>query len=364
MASYLDVVSGEIASIKHMLASLPFDRTEGLSHTKSPYFLDVYRVHRPEMLALNEDNGVFPLDASKLLKLGISLGNLLKSLQQDEEQYLEQQKKQQQFNKSLGGALIQPGSHSGLFQPAKSALYSDQLGSPYAPSNDRRISASSGTNGGASFQIPPPPYQTRFVQNLLKILKNYDIGTATTYSNTPNFNSNSNNTNNNNILQQTPSNLNLQSLQSLQPVALSGSSTSTLSQQMQGSPIKLSSKQLLIEKLEINIQLDNLFTYKILLKLVQQIYEIIELQLEVSGGGGVLNGTVQKDVSSSSSIFSTASYSSSDSSMTNDEYLQLLRLIVNRISTGIIEPFIQVIVTQIAERGVIERFGELLKSLD
>lgn len=360
MTTYLDVFGGEIATIQHMLESLPFDRTEGHSQTKSPYFLDVYRVHRPEMQLLNEDNGKFPLDASKLLKLGISLGNLLKSLQQDEEVYLEQEKKKQQFNKSLGGPL-QGGPPSSaapavpLGSGAQISLPKPQLQQHFDPVNpfltDRKTI-------NQLQQQSLPSYQTRFVQNLLKILKNYDIGTPVTMSSYSN-----NGSSLANFGQDTPGRH-----------LSTTSSSSTLSQQVQSSPIKLSSKQLLIEKLEINIELDNLFTYKIVLKLVKTIYEIVDSQLNSSGSGAEVmyihsrnsigNSLSAKDMSSSSSIFSTASYSSTDSSMSLDEYLQHLKQIVHRISVGIIEPFVLLIVTNVAEKGIIDRFGELLKSLD
>lgn len=371
MSSYLDVVSGEIATIQHLLESLPFDRTEGHSQTKSPYFLDVYRVHRPEMQLLNDVDGKFPLDASKLLKLGISLGNLLKSLQQDEEMFAEQQRKQQQLNKSLGvqqqqqqqqqqKLLPQPpsGAKTQQLQPSPQ-LHQYDVNNPFierkllAPSHPPPPppgGSSATVNSSSLVPTLPPPIQIRFVQNLLKVLKNYDIGST------------------------------VQDNVNRPPHLSTASSTSTLSQHMQNSPIKLSSKQLLIEKLEINIELDNLFTYKIVLKLLMKIYEIIEKQLQISGTGAgtptnfggnnnsniTINGPSSpgRNMSSSSSIFSTTSYSSTDSSMSMDDYLLLLKQIVNRVSVGIIEPFVQVIVTNVAEKGIIDRFGELLKSLD
>lgn len=312
MPSYLDLVQGEVTTISHMLATLPFDRSEGHPQTKAPYFLDVYRVHRPEMQLLNEDTGRFPLDASKLLKLGILLGNLLKSRQQDEEASAAQQRRQHQFSRAVGGPLEDPFRERAAPTAAP----------PPPPPPD------------VASVAQPAAHQARFMQNLVQILKNYDVGEA--------------------------------------PRASVASSSSTLSQ-AQASPIKLLSKQLLIEKLEINIDLDNLFTYKIVLKLLATIYEILAQQLiEFDNGTAALTREEApgaagggRDASLSLSIFLTASCGLADSgSMTLDEYLAALRQVLARVSQGVIEPFVLVLVTSVAEKGIIDRFGELLKSLD
>jgi hypothetical protein len=317
MPSYLDLVQGEVATINHMLVTLPFDRSEGHAQTKAPYFLDVYRVHRPEMQLLNEDTGRFPLDASKLLKLGILLGNLLKSRQQDEEASAAQQRQQHQFSRAVGGPLEDPFRERAAEAPAAAPAAAP----PPPPPNVASVAQ-------------PAAHQARFMLNLVQILKNYDVGEA--------------------------------------PRASVASSSSTLSQ-AQASPIKLLSKQLLIEKLEINIDLDNLFTYKIVLKLLATIYEILAQQLiEFDNGTAALTREAVpgaagggRDASLSLSIFLTASCGLADSgSMTLDEYLGTLRQVLARVSQGVIEPFVLVIVTSVAEKGVIDRFGELLKSLD
>ena len=73
-------------------------------------------------MKLNEQPLKFPVDANKLLKLGISLGNLIRTLQIDEESYQQQHNQQRQFLQNLNNAktvvstvgitvIMEPGFH-------------------------------------------------------------------------------------------------------------------------------------------------------------------------------------------------------------------------------------------------------------
>mgnify|MGYP004715933117 CR=1 FL=1 len=347
MSTFLELFNSEIGNIKHVLTSLPFSHSD--QRRQLPYFMDVYQVNGADFHRLNEQGSAFPLDANKFLKLGISLGNLIKLLQQDEEQFLEVQRKTQQFNRSVGGPLGTPQMQSSPQIPQTPALKQQALEGSYF---DRRSSASA-TNPVVSTPaaIPGPvaPHQTRFAYNLLKILKNYDIGTG--------------------ILLLISAQGSLGGQNDLPPPQMltTSSSLTILGQPVVLSPIKLLSKQLLIEKLEINIELDNLFTYKTVLLLILRIYETILSQLEASGNSSVLTAVLARDFtssSSSSSIFLTTSYSLSELALTIEEYLVLLKQIVLRFNAGVMEPFIQVVLATIVEVGVNERFSNMMKSLE
>lgn len=142
-----------------------------------------------------------------------------------------------------------------------------------------------------------------------------------------------------------------------------GSNTSSANM----SPIKLNSKQLLIEKLEININLDNLFIYKITLKLILEIFHILKQNLinttsKLNDPSFAMTPT-KYDFDESSSIFSLNSSTSQDSSLTNDEYYKLLSVAILRISHGIVQPFVILIYREFAETKISDDFTQLINSL-
>ncbi|CUM63602.1 uncharacterized protein PRCAT00001183001 [Priceomyces carsonii] len=306
MAQYIEIVRNEISYVDQLLESVPF--TPG--YTPSQDFLNIYTLNYEKMNKLSQNTSKFPIDANRLLKLGISLGNLIKSLQQDEQ--FVQQKQTQQLN--IMNSMASPRNKP-MIRPDDSNPFTER--SKPVPSLPQQ-----------------PAYQIKFMKNLLIILKNFNIG----YSRYP-------------------------STGSLRFKGLDGSlnqSSSTLNSNK--SPIKLSSRQLLIEKLEINIELDNLFIYKILFQIISRIFKIIQDQL-ISNGNYEITPPIGSPVTDeSSSIFSGSSSNSSESAAL-DGYLRLVKETLSRMILGIIEPFVQLILSEIVNGSVENEFYNLIKSL-
>lgn len=295
MLGFVGLLEEEIASVQHLLESIPFTNIAPLDH-----FLEIYKLSHQEVLTLKEQPLKFPIESNKMLKLGISLGNLIKTLQLDEEMYLQQREQQQNFinnlNKSrssIAGSSSNNNSTTGVDDPFVKRLHV--------------ISSSNSTQ---------PIHHMKFVKNLLIVLKNFDIG-------------NKQESNGNSYHSQ------------------GTGSTNT-------SPIKLNSKQLLIEKLEINIKLDVIFIYNTLFKLIDRILNILKTSL--------LDVTSISDMEESSSIFSINSVNS-DSSIPLDEYLKFLKQCIHRISLGIILPFYNFVFTELVETNIQSDFSSLANSL-
>lgn len=301
-----EMLTQELDTFNELLVTIPF--TDG---EMDRYFLNIYKLNYKELSKYLGTNG-FPIDSNKLLKLSISLGNLLKSLQLDEEMYVQQQQQQNQLNNKLNN-LKGPGT-SNYSNPSNttSTTSIDPFGSP-----KHFINSFPTTN--------QPLYQIKFLKNLLIILKNFDIGNSSGRANKLD-------------------------------------SSSTLNQY--NSPIKLNSKQLLIEKLEINISLDCLFIYKTLLQLLIRIYIILRDHIDnldnlENGGGGFSRDSTSGEISS---IFSSNSNNSNDSYITNEEYFKILNQILGKISTGLIEPLLKYLL-QFLHGNISNEFNSLINSL-
>lgn len=337
--SYVDVIDTEIANISHILDTIPFLARKP---TRLQFFLNVYRPEHSQIQALNNIGAdgapevPFPVNANKLLKLGISLGNLIKSLQLDEELSQQQQAQQQQFVNNLNS------------KAGKTAPKTPVVGASYDPFLDN---SSAATTLLGKTLVGLTAYQIKFLKNLLVLLKNFDIGhTSAAFDRLE--------------LPNSTSNLTLNQY---------NNNTSGISSELFGasaSPIKLNSKQLLIEKLEINIALDNLFIYKMVLKLIFRIFSIIKSHLSKAN----INLTPVSRVNSvsgdreefeNSSIFSYNSLSSalSELSISTDEYVRILRQILSRINSGIVEPFVRLVVVDVVEPAVSQDFNSLINNI-
>lgn len=310
-------IAREISAINHILATVPFRGTSAAL----PYFLDTYKLQYEDLAPIN-DPDKFPIEPNKLLKLGISLGNLVKTLKLEEEMQQEQQQRQSLFIALLNNSVSRHPSVNHSLASIKSPVsgYYD----PYDPFHgDRPSSTAASSANNQSLQ------HVKFVKNLLLLLKNFDIGTTASAGT---------------------------KLHDLSTKA------SSLSLTKNSSPIKLNSRQLLIEKLEINISLDVLFIYKITLQLVLSIY--VTLQSHIAGADLSSPTDDKSSIMESSSIFSSNSLNSStDSILSPDEYVRILHHIVARISTGLIEPFLQLMLQEVVKPGLHQGFQALVDRL-
>lgn len=302
--NFIEVLTTEIRNYEDLIEQVPFN-----DYQPQKNFLNIYRLNYKELY--KHINGTsFPIDANKLLKLTITLGNLIKSLQLDEEMYDQQHQQQQAFNSKLGVDNTKSRNVSG-------ASNGNPFESPKHYINSTPISNQ-------------PSYQIKFIKNLLLILKNFDIGFVNKEMN---------------------------------------QSSTTLNQSL-SSPIKLNSKQLLIEKLEININLDTLFIYKNLITLLIRIFLILKGHIEYNQELGIMNqdtstggGNSNRNSFEQSSIFSTTSANSNSSdSISTDEYFKLLNQILNRISNGLIEPLLKYLM-EFVGANVMNEFKALITSL-
>lgn len=303
-----DFLAKELAHIEHILETVPFSPS-GESKT---YFLDVYRLTYPEIKNMNLTEASWEqhrqVAVNRLLKLAISFGNLLKSLTIEQAAY-EARAAQQRNMKRNTKASVDPFSDS----------YKEK--------------------------VPPVAlYYINFTRNLLLILKNFDIGTPSSshHHHRPLRNSVVDN--------------DAHSTNGLQ--SSSGNAVPSL-------PIRLNSRQLLIEKLEINIKLDALFTLKIVLKLLLNIYAVLKQLLDTKPAEEVGEVATVKAYSETSSIFSSASGGSGgpEPITSIEDYVRLIREIVHRITSGIIDPFTNLLLTEIVEPRVVNGFQNLVSTM-
>mmetsp|Transcript_5043 Transcript_5043/g.5602 ORF Transcript_5043/g.5602 Transcript_5043/m.5602 type:complete len:311 (-) Transcript_5043:5946-6878(-) len=305
-----DTLRKEHANIEHLLGTIPFNDSCSVD---SKHFLNIYQLTHDDMLKLNENDVKFPMDSNKLLKLGISLGNLIKSLQHDEEIYTQQKQQQQQ---KLFMNSLDPKARKINAKPSNNE--------PYNPFKEQSLSDSPVYMNETS----QPIYQIKFIRNLLSILKNFDIG-------------------------------NYSVSQKLQEVS---SSNSTLNQyDVSTSPVKLNSNQLLIEKLEININLDTLFIYKIILQLFLKIYANIERHLLHLGETSSNNEEIPSNLLIANPPVPSANHNNPGTSV--GEYHKLLKQAVNKISNGLIDPFTRLIINRIVLPSINGQVNSFLNSL-
>ncbi|CCE86095.1 Piso0_005745 [Millerozyma farinosa CBS 7064] len=307
---HMEPLLNQRESLQKILSTVPFDADKNRS---TNYFLNVYRLNHDELYRLTEEEK-FPLDAEKLLKLGISLGNLLKSLQQDDDSYRQQEQHQDKVNARN--------------RINKSNAANSDLQNPFLMENV--ISSS-----------PIPVHYIKFIRNLFNILKNFDIGSH-------------------NSMNQV--NMRLHSI-------ASQSSNSTMSKSAAGSPIKINSRQLLIEKLEINIKLDGLFVYKMIFQILLRVNQNLELHLQAilnrnaGGSGSPYGNSEEQDIRSpgteNSSIFSSTS-NTSDASLSQSDYSRLIVHCLARITNGLIDPFINSIICNVMTPTLKNEINSLL----
>lgn len=390
--SNLENLEAEILNLNHLLETVPFGPK---SNNKSKFFLNVYRLNYDQLAPLNntsiESGGLahkFPINSNKLLKLGISLGNLLKSLHIDEEIHHQQQQHQQNFVNNLNNLKSKNGGvvPGGTGSPSANSSPSND------PFNDNDTIISNQSNKA---QVNLSLYQTKFIKNLMVLLKNFDIGNQNgigfQIQDMPTSGSNStlnqygnshghghSHSISNGALGYTSNTSSAQSTHSSQSGGTSSHSNPNTS------PIKLNLKQLLIEKLEINISLDNLFIFKIIIKLLLNIFEILKEQMikaNLLGTGTNSNpissprnhshrpstvSQITNDDLENSSLFSYNSLNSSsskDTGLTVDEYYKLISQILNRINIGLIEPFIKLILSETVEPNISNDFSNLINNL-
>jgi hypothetical protein len=310
-----DTLRKEQANIEHLLRTIPFNDNCSVD---SKHFLNIYQLTYEDMLKLNGNDVKFPIDSNKLLKLGISLGNLIKSLQYDEEAYSQQKQQQQQrlFMNSLD-------------PKARKINPNPRNNEPYNPFRDQQYNYS--TNNTDTSQ---PIYQLKFIRNLLSILKNFDIGNNYSVS------------------------------QKLQDVSLNSSNATMNQYDVSTSPIKLNSNQLLIEKLEININLDTIFIYKMIIQLFQEIYANIEKHLlhvrQASSNNEEIPNNSPK---ANPAVFSPDSNNTGSSGAPVDEYDKLLKNAINKVSNGLIDPFTRLIINQVVLPSINGQVNNFLSSL-
>lgn len=291
--------------VRHVLEAVPFGKNE-----QRPSFLDVYNISTEDMAALDFSEAAwdlrFPIQVNKLLKLGISFGNLLKMLENEQKALEAKEARDAQMAKKAPTQTVDPFSddYDGL--------------------------------KGNKVQV----YHIRFAQNLFHILKNFDIGSSP-YS-----------------AQKTK----------LTPVDSDQTSANGSQNSLNGvnaSPIKLSSRQLLIEKLEINIRLDALFTYKVVLLLLLQIYDILELLLRELPEAPEKGGTRDGDTSSllSYTSLNLSGTPNSEFVLSTDDYVRLTKAILHRVDAGIVGPFVQTLVTELVDTNVAGAFQTLITNI-
>lgn len=295
--------------VNHVLAAVPFGKNE-----QRPSFLDVYNISTEDMAALDFSESAwdlrFSLLTNKLLKLGISFGNLLKMLENEQRAYEAKEAREAQLarNKAPSQAV-------------------DPFSDGYEAQKSTKVQA----------------FYIRFAQNLFHILKNFDIGSSP------------------------------YSAQRTRPMPTDSDQTSANGSQtsaggVNSSPIKLSSRQLLIEKLEINIRLDALFTYKVVLLLLLQIYDILTQLLQDFPEDNNIDRIGLRSDADTSSILSYTSLNlsgtpNSEFVLSTDDYIRLSRAILHRIDAGIVGPFVQTLVTELVDTNVAAGFQTLITNI-
>lgn len=304
--SVIESIDAEKSKLRRILASVPFTKNskpDGL-------FLDVYRITRQEILNLYEpDDAVFN-DSNRILKLGISLGNLIRTWNNDEHtfnQRREQYKKKKQETDNL--ASLDPKMSQLKLEEARSLM-----NSPFVESN-KYLEEDERSN-----QISA--HHMKFLRNLVSLLKSFNIGT-------PYYTQ-------------------------LGRVSSGSSRTTINSGSLNQSPIKLNSRQLLIEKLEINIDLDTVFVFEVAFQLILRIYDIIQIIISYypSSNSNEENPALMEVLS----IFS------SESNLLS-EIESLLRQAMSRISSGLIEPFLQMIFINVVKPNINNASEELITRL-
>lgn len=305
-----DLVTDEIARINNVLDSVPMK--PGAEVQK--FFLDIYKLTYHDIKEINLTEAkwdqLHPVSVNKLLKLGISFGNSVKSFLIEQAAYEAKQAQEKNMRKN---------SRQGL----------DPFLENYKAS-----------------KFPVPLHYVNFVRNFFLLLKNFDIGTQPPVDTKRTRNSRQNST-------------------GLDSDTLSTNGSHTSSNNVMGSPIKLNSRQLLIEKLEININLDPLFTMRVVLKLLVSMFTIVRALVDSIAADEISELSAVKAYSESSSIFSNSSTTSgnTDSIASMDDYLRLVGDVVARVNLGIVDPLNSLILAELVEPRVVASFQNLTNSI-
>lgn len=307
-----EIVLEEISKISNVLDAVPMK--PGVE--AKCFFLGVYKLTFQDVksLELTEPRWeqLHPVAVNKLLKLGISFGNLVKSFLLEQSAY--ESKQAQELN-------MRKNSRQGV----------DPFLENYRPP-----------------KLPVAPHYVNFSRNFFLLLKNFDIGTTQQVEVKRSRNS------------RTSSGFGDSDTQSN-----TGSQTTT-SSGMIGLPIKLNSRQLLIEKLEINIKLDPLFTMKIVLKLLVSMFTIVRALVDSIAADEVSELSAIKAYSENSSIFSNNSSTSGgnlDPILSMDEYVRLIKDIILRVNLGIVDPLNNMLLAEIVEPRVVASFLSLANNI-
>lgn len=265
-----------LAQLQNLLASVPFSRgSEPQCH-----FLNIYKISHAELAALDLTEArwdqLFPISANKLLKLGISLGNLLRSYELELDA----------FQRRTPHLLASDPFDEALLERTKTM----------------------------------PAHHLLFARNFVLILKNFNVGVAR---------------------------------RGKSDDLLSGTASLSTS----GSPIKLRSRQLLIEKLEINIRLDCLFTIKVVLQMLVASFEVA---LRLLRAATELGDTA---VLSTIRVYSESLSEVSKVSGTPSDFFTYLNEALVRVSSGVVEPLTALLLEELVEPLVIASCQNLVAGM-
>lgn len=301
-----EIVAEEIAKITNVLRTVPMK--PGID--PKSYFLDIYKLTYNDINELNltEERWdlLYPIPVNKLLKLGISFGNLVKSF------------------------LMEQAAYDSKHQ--------------LDANNRKHQSSDPFLDNYKSGRLPVSNHYISFARNFHLLLKNFDVGSP---------------------LEDSKRSRNSRSSLGLAESETHSTHGSQTSGGVTGSPIKLNSRQLLIEKLEINISLDPLFTMKIVLKLLVSMFNIVRALVDSLAAEEISELAAIRAYSESSSIFSNNSATSGgqDSITTMDDYLRFIQEIIARVNLGIVDPLNNMLLTEIVEPRAITSFQNLTNSI-
>lgn len=308
------VVDDQLLYLHHILDTVPFAPNAMVNG----YFLDIYKLTFAEILLLNISEKTWEaynqVPVNRLLKLSISFGNLIKTF------HLEKS-----HHEARNGAQQ---NHQNLRKPSRQSV------DPFQDTfTDEK-----------AFSVAP--YHLSFAKNFYLILKNFDIGSA----------AGSTATGGGQVARRSQ---NLRNGHNETDANSSGNGPNM------NSPIRLNSRQLLIEKLEINICLDALFTFKITVKLLELLFLVLKQLLGNYTPQEEPIGLLRKSPSENSSIFSSISGISAglDSITSVDDYARLIAEISHRICVGILNPFVGLLRESIVKPHVLGGFQDLINTI-
>lgn len=298
-------IAAEMGRVKHILATVPF-----MPGTKirDPY-LSTYILSYADIKQLNLTEQTWcqyeQIPANKLLKLAISFGNVVEA-----------------------------------FRIENSA----------AEAHAARLKTARKVSGAESFKegLSPKPTQlpahyTNLARKIALILKNFEVGVPGLPTK---------------ALLRHVSHLSVYSRED-DTATVNGSVSLERAEPPSRSPIRLNSRQMFVEKFEINIRLDALLTMKIVLMLLVKIFGIFEQSCK---DHDMTDDELAPPMPfyCASSVFSS---SSGASEITPSEYALLIQSIICHINSGIIGPFTSLLQLKVIEPRVIAGFQNLLSTM-